>query len=245
MKRFPWNEGESLDTLFGGRLKILQKKAGYRFSIDSLLLAHFAHIRPGERVIDLGTGCGVIPLILIFRRKAEKVVAVEIQSSLADLARRNARLNRMASRIRVWERDFREFKGPAWMARFDVVLANPPYRPIGAGRINPQAEKAQARHEIHCTLEDLLQVSFRLLKGKGRLYMIYPVSRTADLFQGLRRIHLEPKAIQFIHSRLGAEARLLLLEAYKGGRSETHILPPFILYDEEGRYTEEARALFL
>jgi tRNA1Val (adenine37-N6)-methyltransferase len=125
----------------GGGSKILQKKAGYRFSIDALLLAHFAHIRPGEKVIDLGTGCGVIPLILIFRRKAEKVMAVEIQPSLADLARRNVRLNRMASRVRIWERDFRQLKGPAWMAGFDVVLANPPYRPIGAGANQPPMQR--------------------------------------------------------------------------------------------------------
>ncbi len=245
MKKFLWDKKqETLDTLFGGQLQIIQEKAGYRFSIDALLVAHFALIRPRERVIDLGTGCGVIPLTLIFRRKVAKVIGVEIQPALADLARRNASLNRMAGRINIWEKDFKSFKGNVYAGRFDVVITNPPYRRIGTGRLNPQEEKARARHEIHATLDDMLKAAFFLLKDKGRIYMIYPASRTADLVEGLRRFHLEPKQLQFVHSRRSGEARLLLVEAYKEGRPETFIRPPFILYGEGGQYTEEAKGLF-
>ncbi len=245
MKKYLWDRSlETLDTLFEGRLKIIQKKGGYRFSIDVLLLAHFAKVRPWEKVIDLGTGCGVVPLILIFRRKAQKVTGIEIQLSLADLARRNASLNRMKSRIQIWEKDFKGLQGRAYAGQFDAVVTNPPYRRIGTGRTNPQEEKARARHEIHATLDEVLKAAALLLKQKGRLYMVYPASRLIDLIQALRRHHLEPKRLQFVLSRSGGETRLLLVEACKEGRPEALILPPFILYDRAGQYTEEARRLF-
>jgi tRNA1Val (adenine37-N6)-methyltransferase len=245
MKRLLWNEAEeTLDTLFGGRLKILQKKQGYRFSIDALLLAYFAEPGPDDRVIDLGTGCGIVPLILIFRKKAKKVTGVEIQASLADLARRNAVLNRCSTRFQVWEDDLRGLDKRAKRESFDLVLTNPPYRRVGSGRVNPHMEKAVARHEIKATLEDVLQAAHYLLKDKGRLAIIYPASRVADLMRGLSQYHLEPKRIQFVHSHEKDEARLVLVEALKEGHAQVKILPPFFLYDSSGNYTPAARELF-
>ncbi len=245
MKKLSWNEQEeTLDTLFEGRLKILQKKSGYRFSIDALLLAHFTEFRPKDRVLDLGTGCGIIPLILIFHHKVEGVIGVEIQPSLADLARRNAALNRASTKIQIWERDVKELAGKRWRETFDSVLCNPPYRRLGTGRINPRLEKAVARHEIKATLEDVLRAAYHLLKDKGRLSLIYPSSRAVDLIQALRKFHLEPKRWQFVHSRWNDEARLLLAEAVKGGHPHAQVLPPFIIYDAAGEYTPEARQLF-
>jgi len=152
MKKFRWNEQEeTLDTLFGGKLKILQKRQGYRFSIDALLLAHFAQPAPDDRILELGTGCGVIPLILFYRRKAQKIIAVEIQPSLADLARRNAALNRCSSKFQILEDDLRHLEKRFGRGSFDRVLANPPYRKVGSGRINPHEEKAIARHEVQAT----------------------------------------------------------------------------------------------
>ena len=244
MRKFPESKAEeSLDTLFDGRLKIRQKKEGYRFSIDALLLAHFAEPRPAERVVDLGTGCGVIPLILVFRGKAGAVVGVEVQPSLANLARRNVSRNHFTSQIEIWEEDFRTLPGKGGV--FDCVLCNPPYRRAGSGRVNPQEEKALARHEINATLEDVLRAAHHLLKNKGRFYSIFPASRTADLFQGLRRFHLEPKRVQFIHSRSGEDARLVLMEVLKEGKTQAKILPPFILYESRNQYTGQARELFI
>lgn len=243
MRKFPGSKSEeTFDTLFDRRLEIRQKKEGYRFSIDALLLAHFAEPRPADRVIDLGTGCGVIPLILAFRRKAEAIVGVEVQPSLADLARQNVSLNRFSSQIEIWEKDFRNL--PEESGAFDSALCNPPYRRTGSGRVNPQEEKALARHEINATLEDVLRAAHHLLKNKGRFYSIYPATRTADLFQGLRRFHLEPKRVQFVHSRDREEARLVLVEALKEGKTQVKILPPFVLYDSEGRYTLQAEEVF-
>jgi len=246
MKKLSWNEQEeTLDTLFEGRLKILQKKSGYRFSIDALLLAHFTELRPKDRVLDLGTGCGIIPLILIFHHKAERVIGVEIQPSLADLARRNTALNHLSSHIEIWEKDLKTLKRESLRGTFDVVLSNPPYRQVGSGRINPWLEKALARHEIKATLNDILQAAHHLLKEKGRLNMIYPASRAADLIQEMRKSHLEPKRLQFIHSHQKDEARLMLVEAIKEGRAQIKVLPPRFLYDSAGGYTSEAQELFV
>jgi len=245
MKRLSWDEREeTLDTLFGGRLKIIQRRGGYRFSIDALLLAHFAEPRAGDRIIDLGTGCGIIPLILIFRKKAERVMGVEIQPSLANLARRNAALNRLSNRIQLLEKDLKNLKGNKWKETFDLVISNPPYRKVGAGRMNPQIEKALARHEIKATLEDVLHCARYLLKEKGRLIMIYPASRAIDLLQEMRRFHLEPKRLQFVHSHTKGEARLFMVEALKEGRAQVKVVPPFFVYDAEGKYTPEAQKLF-
>lgn len=245
MKRLSWNnQTETLDTLFEGRLKILQKKRGYRFSIDALLLAHFADPGPKDRIIDLGTGCGILPLILLFRRKATRVIGVEIQPSLADLARRNASLNRFTSRIKTWEKDLKELTTRKLKGVFDLALSNPPYRKVGSGRINPNQEKALARHEINTTLGDLLRVANHLLKERGRLTMIYPATSAVDLIKEMAGFHLEPKRMQFVHSKQKDEARLVLVEALKEGRAQVRILPPLVLYDSAGEYTLGAREFF-
>ncbi len=245
MNRLIWDKAEeTLDTLFDGRLKVLQSKWGYRFSIDALLLAHFARPQGRERVIDLGTGCGIIPLIFTFRRQTEKVIGVEIQSALADLARRNAALNRARGRIQIWEKDFKELEKKRWKESFDWVVSNPPYRKLGSGRINPREEKALARHEIRSTLEDVFRAAQYLLKPGGRLAIIYPAFRFADLIREAVGFRLEPKLLQFVHSRAGEEARLVLLEALKGGRAQSRVMPPLFLFDSAGRYTPEAEKLF-
>ncbi len=245
MKKYLWNEkDETLDTLFGGELKIIQKKEGYRFSIDALLLASFIQARPEDKIIDLGTGCGIIPLILIYQKKGSKIIGVEIQPSLADLARRNVLLNNFPGQIEIWEKDFKELKEESWRDYFDLVITNPPYRRLGAGRINPHPEKAIARHEIKATLADILQVSYYILKAKGRLIMIYPARRVADLFHELRQNHLEPKKVQFVHSRLNEAARLVLVEAWKGGRVQAEVLPPLILYTAGGEYSLDAQKIW-
>ena len=245
MKKLPRNDsGETLDALFEGRLKVLQKKCGYRFSIDAFLLARFAKPFPMDRIIDLGTGCGIIPLILTFRHKVKKVIGVEIQPSLADLARRNVALNRLSARIKIWEKDLKTLEEKNGRGTFDLVLSNPPYRKVGAGRVNPRLEKAVARHEITATLEDVIRTAGDLLKEKGRLIMIYPASRAADLIEQMRKFHLEPKRLQFVHSHPRDEARLLLLEGLKEGHAQVRVLPPLFLYDSMGKYTPEAQEIF-
>lgn len=220
---------ETLDTFFNGSLQILQKKRGYRFSVDAVLLSQFCRIRKSEKVIDLGTGCGVLPLLLSHTTKAHSFVGVEIQKELAELGKKNVILNHLEDRVLILQRDFRELKDAFPPESFDVVLSNPPYRKYRTGRVNPAMEKAIARHEIKGTLEDLLSIASYLLPPKGRCYLIFPALRTVDLLVVLRSQRLEPKRLQFIHPRLEEDAKFILSESIKDSGVELRVMDPLIL----------------
>jgi tRNA1Val (adenine37-N6)-methyltransferase len=220
---------ETLDLFFNGKLQIIQKKKGYRFSVDTLLLSQFVRIRKNERVIDLGTGCGILPLLLSQSARAHSFVGVEIQKGLVECAEKNVILNHLEDRISILKQDFRELKAIFRPGSFDVALSNPPYRKFQTGRINPSTEKAIARHEIKGRLEDLISHASYLLPPKGRCYLIFPALRTVDLFLALRNGKLEPKRIQFVHPRAGEEARFILAESIKASGVELKVMRPLIL----------------
>ncbi len=221
---------ETLDNFFNGKLQIIQKKKGYRFSIDAVLLSQFIKIRKNERAIDLGTGCGILPLLLAHTTKAHFFIGVEIQKGLAECAKKNVVLNHLEDRISILKQDFRELKGTLPPGSFDVVLSNPPYRKYRTGRINPSMEKAIARHEIKETLEDLISIASYLLPPKGRCYLIFPALRTVDLLVALRGEKLEPKRLQFVHPRIGEEAKFILTESIKASGVELKLMEPLILH---------------
>jgi len=231
--RTPPSPDETLDTFFDGRLQILQKKKGYRFSIDAVLLGQFSRIRKNEKVIDLGTGCGILPLLLSQNTKAHSFVGVEIQKELAELANKNVRLNHLEDRVWILQKDFRELKEAFPPGSFDVVLSNPPYRKYRTGRVNPAMDKAIARHEITGTLEDLISIASYLLPPKGRCYLIFPALRTVDLLVVLRSQKLEPKRLQFVHPHVGEEAKFILSESIKDSGVELKVIDPLILPGDE------------
>jgi tRNA1Val (adenine37-N6)-methyltransferase len=231
--RTPPSPDETLDTFFDGRLQILQKKKGYRFSIDAVLLGQFSRIRKNEKVIDLGTGCGILPLLLSQNAKAHSFVGVEIQKELAELANKNVRLNHLEDRVWILQKDFRELKEAFPPGSFDVVLSNPPYRKYRTGRVNPAMDKAIARHEIKGTLEDLISIASYLLPPKGRCYLIFPALRTVDLLVVLRSQKLEPKRLQFVHPHVGEEAKFILSESIKDSGVELKVIDPLILPGDE------------
>jgi tRNA1Val (adenine37-N6)-methyltransferase len=226
MDLFPGPD-ETADTFFDGRIKILQKKRGYRFSVDAVLLSRFVRIRRQETAIDLGTGCAILPLLL--SGAAGSIVGVEIQGRLAELALRNVLLNGLHERISILHQDFRKLRDTFPAGTFDVVLSNPPYRRPLTGRVNPSLEKAVARHEIQCTLEDLISVASYLLRPKGRCYFIYPASRAVDLITTLRQMGLEPKRMQWVHPSERAEAKFVLVEGVKSSGVELRVLMPLVL----------------
>jgi len=228
MKPIP-SPGETLDSFLNEKLQIIQKKKGYRFSIDAILLSQFARVRRNEKVIDLGTGCGVLPLLLSQSTKAHSFVGVEIQEELAACAEKNVILNRLENRISILRRDFRELKEVYPPGSFHVVLSNPPYRKVWTGRVNPSMEKAIARHEIKGTLEDLIPIASYLLLPRGRVYLIFPAWRTVDLLVALRRANLEPKRMQFVHPRIDAQAKFVLTESVKESGVELQLMKPLIL----------------
>ncbi len=220
---------ETLDTFFGGKLQVIQKKKGYRFSVDAVLLSRFVKIRRDEQVIDLGTGCGILPLLLSQTTKARSFVGIEIQEALAQCAKMNVGLNHLEEKITILQQDLRELRKIFAAGSFDVVLSNPPYRKYRSGRINPSPEKAIARHEIEGTLGDLISIASYLLPAKGRCYLIFPAVRTVDLLVALRSRELEPKRLQFVHPRPGEDAKFVLTESVKASGVELKIAASLIL----------------
>ncbi|OPX20497.1 MAG: hypothetical protein BZ151_03530 [Desulfobacca sp. 4484_104] len=241
-----WTPGpdETLEPFAQGRLWLLQQKRGYRFSLDAVLLGALATLRSGERVIDLGTGCGIVVLWLACRFRDCSFTGVELQPALARLAEQNARLNGLADRVQIVQADMRGVAQHFPTAAFEVVVSNPPYRPLKAGRLNPDTEKAIARHELAGSLGTVAHAAAYLLPHGGRLYLIYPAWRLVSLCGILRTHGLEPKTLRFIHSRATAPASLIWLEARKHSREALQILPPLTIYDECGQYTSEAQACF-
>ena len=232
MNTFPSSD-ETLDTFFNGSLQILQKKRGYRFSIDAVLLSQFVKILKNEKVIDLGTGCGILPLLLSQTKKAHSFVGVEIQKGLAECAKKNVILNYLEDRISILHQDYRKLNSIFPPGSFNVVLSNPPYRKYRTGRVNPSIEKAIARHEIRGTLEDLISIASYLLPTKGRCYLIFPALRTIDLLMILRAEKLEPKRLQFVHPRIKEEAKFILVESVKASGVELKIMEPLILHETD------------
>lgn len=237
------NFDETIDALFQGKLKFYQSRRGYRFSLDAVLLAYFATVKPKEKIADLGTGNGVIPLVLAQRVPSLSIVGVEVQGDLADRARRNVEVNGADERIRIIQGDVREITRMAAAESFDAVLCNPPYRKPGSGRTNPSEEKKIARHEILGTLQDFLEAGRYLLRADGRMTLVYPAVRSIDLLAALRAARLEPKRLRVVYSQPDAEASLILVEGVKGGRSGAKIMPPLFIYECGKRYTAEVAAM--
>ncbi len=234
---------ETLDALFHGKVKLFQSRSGYRFSLDALLLAHFVTLKARECAIDLGTGNGVIPLILARLHNDAAITGVEIQPAMAERAARNVRLNRLASRIHIRLGDIREVGAIAPAASFDVAVCNPPYRRAASGRISPNDEKRIARHEWRGDLGDFLRAADFFLRAKGRITIVYLAERAADLFSAMRAARLEPKRLRMVHSFIDADASLVLVEGIKGGRSSVKILPPLIVYGDGKNYSAEVAAM--
>ncbi|MFO7737980.1 MAG: methyltransferase [Desulfatiglandaceae bacterium] len=217
---------ERMDLFLEGRLKLIQSREGYRFSIDAVLLSEFVTIRPRDTVVDFGTGCGVIPLMLLVTKPAGYAFGLEIQAELASQAMRNALLNGLDQKMKVILGDI---KNPPLVEKCaDVVICNPPYRQVKDGRINPDVRKAIARHEIMASLDDILRAAKRLLKKKGRLALIYPSVRLVDVLGAMRRFELEPKTIQFIHPDLKSGSKLVLIEAAVNGKPGLEIRAPIL-----------------
>lgn len=231
------------EILSQGRLKILQKKKGYRFSIDAAILAYHIHLKDTETAVDLGTGCGIIPIILAHRIASARIYGIEIQEDLAELASRNVKLNRMDDRITVVHADIKDLRSHLEPGAADVVFSNPPYRKVVSGRVSPEPERAVARHEIKASLSDVVSVAEKLLRHSGRLVVIYPAERAADLIVKMRASRLEPKRLRLVHSRLHSEAELIVAEGLKHGRPGLKVASPLILCKTDGSYTDEVKEM--
>jgi tRNA1Val (adenine37-N6)-methyltransferase len=235
---------ETLDAIAGGRLKVLQKAKGYRFSIDAILLAHFVRLSPEDKVLELGTGSGVIALILAGRWEGVTITGIDIQAEMVEMAGRSLAINGLDKRIEIREGDVRNIKKLFPGHSFDAVVSNSPYRQAASGRINPIKEKALARHEITGTVGDFLLAAGYALKTGGRAFFIYPATRMAGFICSMKNARLEPKRLRIVHSHSSGPGKFILVEGIKAGGEELEIMPPLFIADSKGGYTEETAGIF-
>ncbi|MEK0317850.1 tRNA1(Val) (adenine(37)-N6)-methyltransferase [Cohnella sp. 56] len=237
-------EGERLDDLLTHDYKIIQSREVFSFSLDAVLLARFAGVPPRGKILDLCTGNGVIPLLLATRTEAH-IEGVELQPRLADMARRSVDCNGLQARISVREADLKTLPALQGADAYDAVTVNPPYKPVGSGEHKGNIHQALARHEIGCTLEDVVSAAARSVREGGRVSMVHRPARLVEIIDAMRRHRLEPKRMRFVHSRADAEANMVLIEASLGGRPELRLLPPLVVYEGQGRtYTAELLDVF-
>lgn len=234
----------SFDSFLDGGLKVCQSRYGYRFSVDAAILAfHAIPDKPDARILDLGTGCGIMPLVTALRYPDVHITGVEIQAELAALARNNVEENGFLSRITIVEGDFLRLRSNDIGPPVDMVITNPPYRRPHSGRVSPQNQRAVARHEIAVSLDGLIKTMRRFLSNGGRGWIIYPVERLAELMAGMQAYGLEPKFLKMIHPRIGLDAKRCLLKVVKGGRPGLIAGPPLVIYNADGGYSDDMRAI--
>lgn len=231
--------GERIDDLQRCGYGIIQNKDGFCFGMDAVLLSGFARVKPGEKVLDLGTGTGIIPILLEAKTEGSHFTGLEIQKVSADMARRSVKLNDLTEKISIAEGDIKEAVSIFGRASFDVVTSNPPYMTGNHGLTNPELPKAIARHEVLCTLEDVVGQAAALLKENGRFYMVHRPFRLAEIMNVMSRYHLEPKRMRLVYPFIDREPNMVLLEGLKGGRSRITVEKPLIVYREPGVYTDE------
>lgn len=232
-------EGERLDELHRNGYFIIQDPGRFCFGMDAVLLSGFARARKGERVLDLGTGTGIIPILMEAKTQAEDFTALEIQEESADMARRSVRYNRLEDKIQIVTGDIRDATKRFGASSFDVITTNPPYM-IGAhGLTSANEAKAIARHEVCCTLDDVLRESAALLVPGGRFYMVHRPFRLAEILSKMVAYKLEPKRMKLVYPYIDREPNMVLLEGLKEGKSRMTVEKPLIVYKEQNVYTDE------
>lgn len=232
-------EGERIDDLQRNGYRIIQSRDGFCFGMDAVLLSGFARVWEREHVLDLGTGTGIIPILLEAKTPGEHFTGLEIQKKSADMARRSVELNELSDRISIVEGDIKEAVSMFGRASFDVVTSNPPYMTGNHGLVNPELPKAIARHEVLCTLEDVIGQASGLLRENGRFYMVHRPFRLAEIMTMMVKYHLEPKRMKLVYPYIDKEPNMVLIEGLKGGKSRITVEKPLIVYKEPGVYTDE------
>ncbi len=230
-------EGERLDDLECDGLRLIQHPEKFCFGMDAVLLSSFARADKTHRVIDLGTGTGVIPILLSSKTRAKEIVGLEIQTDMADMASRSVQFNGLQERIRIVSGDLRESKTLFSPGEFHVVTANPPYMKENSGLLNPADALSLARHEVCCNIEDLSAAAAYLLGENGRFFLVHRPNRLIDIITSMKKHRLEPKRMTFVHPYVWKAPNLVLIEALKGGGSFLKVEEPLIVYESPGVYT--------
>lgn len=230
--------GERLDDLQIGGLELIQDPKKFCFGVDAVFLSNFVRIRPGENVLDLGTGNGIIPVLLSAKTEARHITGLEIQADTAEMARRSVAHNHLEDRIDIVTGDIKEAAELFKPAFFDVITTNPPYMLADHGMRNLDDAKAIARHEVLCSLDDILRESMRLMQDKSRFYMIHRPFRLTEIMIKMHQYKIEPKRIRFVHPYIDKEPAMVLIEGVRGARPRVTVEPPLIIYDRNGTAEE-------
>lgn len=238
------NKDECTDDLQIGGLFILQKKDGFKFGIDAVLLSDFAKDARSERTLDLCTGTGIVPILLSAKTTTADICGLEIQPDICDMAKRSVEMNKLSKRVHITEGDLKNACEIYGKGSFDKITCNPPYMECGKGLVNETDTLSWSRHEIKCTLEDVIRVSAQLLKPRGRFFMVHRPSRLADIICLMRQYKIEPKKLRFVHPTAEKAANLILVEGARGGGRELKMLPPLYVYRNDGSYTNEINRIY-
>lgn len=234
---------ECLDDLQNGYM-LIQKSNTFKFGVDAVLLADFADIKKTDHVLEMGTGTGIIPILLHAKKQPAAITALEIQPEMAEMAQRSIQFNKLEEKISILNMDLKEAHHKLGKAKYDCVVTNPPYVKKECGINNPEETKAIARFEIACTLQDVVSTAKELLRPGGKLFMVHRSDRLVDIVFEMRSQGIEPKRLRFVHSSIGKRPHLILIEGTRGGRPELKLMDPLYIYDDQGQYTEEIHLIY-
>ncbi|WP_238916601.1 tRNA1(Val) (adenine(37)-N6)-methyltransferase [Clostridium sp. YIM B02555] len=237
-------DDETIDDLQLKELQLIQKKDGFKFGIDAVLLSDFAQVKKKHEVMDLCTGTGIIPFLIYGKYNPKSVYGLEIQEEMVDMAKRSVKLNSLEEKVSFINEDLKNIEYLKKLKKFDVITVNPPYKLNNAGIINPNDKLAIARHEILCNLEDVIYAARILLKDNGRLFMIHRPERLADIFTLMRKYKIEPKRVKMIHPKIGKAPNIVLVEGQRDGGAYLKWDAPLYVYDESGKYTKEIDSIY-
>lgn len=238
-------ENERIDDLEYKNLKIIQNKKGFCFGIDSILLSDYVkNIKKGSKVIDIGTGTGIISILLCEKSKLSKIYGIEIQDDVAEMAKRNIELNGLSNKFEIINANIKNIFEYLKPNDFDVVVTNPPYKKCNTGLTSSEKKQLISRHEVECTLEDIIYNSSKLLKSLGEFYMVHRAERIVDIMCLLRKYKLEPKNIRFVHSKIDEKPTLILVKAVKNAKEFLKIDKPLVIYKDTGVYTDEILEIY-
>jgi len=234
---------ETIDELGIKNYRIIQKKEGFKFGVDAVLLANFAEIKKGDKVMDLCSGTGIVPFIIAGKREAEKILGLEIQEEFVEMARRSSSLNSLNGKVEFVKGDLKNVKLVESLGKFNAVTVNPPYKAADSSILSQNEKEQIARFEIECNLDDVIKASKILLKDNGKLFMVHRPERMADIFETLRKYKIEPKKIRFVHPDIHKTPNIILIEAQNYGGKFLKILPPLYVY-ENGEYSKEINKIY-
>lgn len=245
MDNIELKENERIDDLEFEGLKIIQNEKGFCFGIDSILLSDYSkNLKPNSKVVDIGTGTGIISILLSKKSKASKIYGVEIQEEVTEMAKRSVKYNGLENKVEIINKNIKDIFEEIQPNTIDAIVTNPPYMKLNTGAKSEVEKKLISRHEVECNLEDIIKISYKLLKSKGEFYMVHRAERIVDILYLLRCYRIEPKEIRFVQPYANKAPNLLLIKGVKDAGEQLKIDKPLIVYNDDGSYTEEILKIY-